>query len=174
MLAPLIPGSRVDELLGLAKDAPEYLLAAALVVTAPCLSCSCKPWSIPRAVLIILMGLPLASMGAWALWRQETLILIAATAGLVHVLIGLAAGNRINGSLARMAITAPFVAVFFAVALQDVPAKAGLGVENWSWFDRPEKQIAELEKVLGEGRRLPVERLMSWSDLRFDGSRQSG
>jgi hypothetical protein len=169
MLAPLIPGSRVDELWGLAKDAPEYLLAAALVVTALAVMLL-KTLVIPRAVLIILLGLPLAFLGAWALWRQESLILIAATAGLAVMVIGLAAGNRINGSLARMAITAPFVALFFAVALQDVPAKAGLGVEDWSWFDRPEKQIAELEKVLGEGRRLPVERLMSWSDLRFDGT----
>lgn len=169
MLTPLIQGSRLDELFRLAKDAPEYLLATAVILTALVVMLL-RTLVIPRAILIIMMGLPLAFMGAWALWRQETLILIAATAGLVIIVIGLAVGKRINGALARMAIVAPIVAVFFAVALQDVPAKAGLGVEHWSWFDRPEKQIAELEKVLGEGRRLPVERLMSWSDLRFDGS----
>lgn len=167
VLAPLVPGSRLEDLLRQAMDAPEYLLAAG-VVAIVLFTLLLRTLVIPRAILIILMGLPLAVMAAWALWRQETLILASASVALLVILFGLAAGNRINGTLARMAIAAPLVAVFFAVALQDVPAKAGLGVEHWSWFDRPEKQIAELENVLGEGRRLPVERLMSWSDLRFD------
>jgi hypothetical protein len=66
-----------------------------------------------------------------------------------------------------VAIAAPLIALVMAAALRDVPTKAGLGVQDWSWFYGPDKQITELEKVLGEGRRLPVERLMSWADLRF-------
>lgn len=166
VLMPLVSRDRLDELMQMAEAAPEYLAAAAVVLLVLAVMIA-RTLVIPRAVLIILMGLPLAVLSAWALWRQEMLILGIAAAGLAIIVIGLAAGNRVNSALARMAVVAPLIAFVFAVALQDVPAKAGLGVEHWSWFDRPEAQIAELEKVLGEGRRLPVERLMSWSDLRF-------
>jgi hypothetical protein len=110
-------------------------------------------------------------MGAWALWRQETLILIAATAGLVIIVIGLAVGKRINWCFgAHGHRSADFCSCSSQSPCRMCRPRQGWGVEHWSWFDRPEKQIAELEKVLGEGRRLPVERLMSWSDLRFDGT----
>jgi hypothetical protein len=106
-------------------------------------------------------------MGTWALIRNETVILAIAVACLLIIAVAVALRNRVNWTLARVAIAAPLIALVMAVALRDVPAKAGLGVQDWSWFDGPDKQITELEKVLGEGRRLPVERLMSWADLRF-------
>jgi hypothetical protein len=106
-------------------------------------------------------------MGAWALMRNEMVILAVSATCLAVITIAVAIRNRVNWTLARVAIAAPLIALVMAAALRDVPTKAGLGVQDWSWFDGPDKQITELEKVLGEGRRLPVERLMSWADLRF-------
>lgn len=42
-----------------------------------------------------------------------------------------------------------------------------LGVKGWSWKDSPEVQISLIDDALGERRRVPLERLISWSDLRY-------
>lgn len=166
ILAPLLALDRAREVMDVVMASPEYLVAAALalVLVAAMLI---RTLAIPRAVFILMLGLPLALMGTWAVMRGEVLILALAVACLLVITFAVAIRNRVNWTLARVAIAAPLVALVMAVALRDVPAKAGLGVEDWSWFDGPDKQITELEKVLGEGRRLPVERLMSWADLRF-------
>jgi len=166
ILAPIVPPEQLKEAVAAITGSPAYM-AAAMAGLGLVAFLLIRTLALRRGILIVLLGLPLAVMGAWALEREEMLILLVAGAGLLIIALGIAVGNRVNGALARMAVVAPLAALVFAVALQDVPAKAGLGVEHWSWFDRPETQIAELEKVLGEGRRLPVERLMSWSDLRF-------
>jgi len=166
ILAPLISHDRVSMIFDLLKGSLEYSIAAgvALIVV---VAMFIRTLAIPRAVFILLLGLPLALMGTWALMRSEVLILAIAVACLGIIAVGVAIRDRVNWTLARVAIAAPLIALVMAVALRDVPAKAGLGVQDWSWFDGPDKQIAELEKVLGQGRRLPVERLMSWADLRF-------
>lgn len=44
-----------------------------------------------------------------------------------------------------------------------------LDVDNWSWHATPTEQIEALEAALGEGRRLPKLRVLSWSDMRYSG-----
>ena len=166
ILAPLLSIDRAREIVDLVMGSVEYSIAAALVLLLVCVMLV-RTLAIPRAVFILLLGLPLALMGTWALMRGEIVILAIAVACLGIIAFAVAIRNRVNWTLARVAIAAPLIALVMAVALRDVPAKAGLGVQDWSWFDGPDKQITELEKVLGEGRRLPVERLMSWADLRF-------
>ena len=166
ILAPLLALDRAREVMDVVMASPEYLVAAALVLVLVA-AMLIRTLAIPRAVFILMLGLPLALMGTWAVMRGEVLILALAVVCLLVITFAVAIRNRVNWTLARVAIAAPLVALVMAVALRDVPAKAGLGVEDWSWFDGPDKQITELEKVLGEGRRLPVERLMSWADLRF-------
>lgn len=171
IVSPLLSVDRLIEGIELLKGSLEYAIAAAVALTAVTIMLL-RTLVIPRALFIVLLGLPLALLGTWALWRQEILILAIAVGCLVTIAFAVALRNRVNWTLARVAIAAPLIALVLGVALRDVPAKAGLGVQDWSWFDKPGKQITELEKVLGEGRRLPVERLMSWADLRFgrDGS----
>lgn len=166
ILAPLLALDRVQEFIGLVKGSVQYLVAAG-VALAVVVVMLIRTLAVPRAMFILVLGLPLALMGTWALMRHELLILAVAVTCLGVISFGVAIRNRVNWTLARAAIAAPLIALVMAVALRDVPAKAGLGVQDWSWFDGPDKQIAELEKVLGEGRRLPVERLLSWADLRF-------
>lgn len=166
ILAPLLALEQARRLIDVVTGSPEYLIAAALGLLL-LLVMLIRTLAIPRAVFILMLGLPLALMGTWALMRGELLILALAVTCLLVVTFAVAVRNRVNWTLARVAIAAPLVALVMAVALRDVPAKAGLGVQDWSWFYGPDKQITELEKVLGEGRRLPVERLMSWADLRF-------
>lgn len=166
ILAPLLALDKARQVVDVVLASPEYLIAAALALLLVFVMLI-RTLAIPRAVFILLLGLPLALMGTWALMRGEVLILALAVICLVVITFAVAIRNRVNWTLARVAIAAPLIALVMAVALRDVPAKAGLGVEDWSWFYGPDKQITELEKVLGEGRRLPVERLMSWADLRF-------
>jgi len=166
ILAPLLSDDRVGRIVAMVMESPEYSIAA-VVALVLLVAMFIRTLAVPRAVFILVLGLPLALMGTWALWRNELLILAISVGCLVVIAFGIALRNRVNWTLARVAIAAPLIALVLAVALRDVPAKAGLGVQDWSWFDGPDKQIEELEKVLGEGRRLPVERLMSWADLRF-------
>jgi hypothetical protein len=126
-----------------------------------------KLLAVPRAVFISVLGLPMALIGTWSLLRQEFVVLGIAVCSLIVIAFAITFSNRINWSLARMAIATPVIALALTVGLRDLPAKVGLGVQDWSWFEGPDQQITELEKVLGDGRRLPVERLMSWADLRY-------
>ncbi|WP_417432944.1 FtsW/RodA/SpoVE family cell cycle protein [Hoeflea sp.] len=166
ILAPLLSTDRARQVIELVSGKLEYSIAAGVALALVCVLLI-RTLAIPRAMFILLLGLPLALMGTWALMRGEMVILAIAVACLGVIAFAVAIRNRVNWTLARVAIAAPLIALVMAVALRDVPAKAGLGVQEWSWFDGPDKQIVELEKVLGEGRRLPVERLMSWADLRF-------
>ncbi|MDF1610329.1 FtsW/RodA/SpoVE family cell cycle protein [Hoeflea sp. YIM 152468] len=166
ILSPLVSLDLLIQGLELLQQSVAYSLAAVVGLIAVTIMLI-RTLVIPRALFIGLLGLPLALLGTWALWRQEIFILALSVGGLVTMAFAVAWRNRVNWTLARVAIAAPLIALVMAVALRDVPAKAGLGVQDWSWFDKPDKQITELEKVLGEGRRLPVERLMSWADLRF-------
>lgn len=166
--APLIKADeRIPELVFMIKETLEYQIAASVVLFLLGYMLV-RLMFIPRAVFIMLMGLPLALIGIWALVKQENTILIIAISSIVLISFSIALSGRINWTLARMAIAMPVIALVLAVGLRDLPTKIGLGVEQWSWFDGPDQQIEELEKVLGKGRRLPVERLMSWADLRYD------
>lgn len=166
--APLIlADDRVLELVGLITASPVYTIAAIFTLLIIGLMLI-RLMFIPRAVFIVLLGLPMALIGTWALIRQETIILAIAVVSVVTIAFAIAMCGRINWTLARMAIATPIIALVLAVGFRDLPAKVGLGVQDWSWFDGPDQQIEELEKVLGKGRRLPVERLMSWADLRYD------
>ena len=166
--APLIlANKRVLELFAMIRGSIEYQIAAGVGV-AILAHLLVRIMFIPRAVFIIIMGLPLALIGTWALVKQENIILVIAILSIVLISFAIALAGRVNWTLARMAIAMPVIALVLAVGLRDLPTKIGLGVEEWSWFAAPDQQIGELEKVLGEGRRLPVERLMSWADLRYD------
>lgn len=166
ILAPLVSTDQARMIIDLVMGKVEYTIAAGVALMLV-LVLLVRTLAVPRAVFILLLGLPLALMCTWALMRNEMVILAIAVACLGIIAFAVAMRNRVNWTLARVAIAAPLIALVMAVALRDVPAKAGLGVQDWSWFDGPDKQITELEKVLGDGRRLPVERLMSWADLRF-------
>jgi hypothetical protein len=166
ILAPLLTAERIAQVFDLLGGRIEYAIAAGIALVF-LIAMLIRTLAVPRAVFILLLGLPLALMGAWALMRNEMVILAVSATCLAVITIAVAIRNRVNWTLARVAIAAPLIALVMAAALRDVPTKAGLGVQDWSWFYGPDKQITELEKVLGEGRRLPVERLMSWADLRF-------
>jgi hypothetical protein len=166
ILAPLLTAERIAQVFELLGGRIEYAIAAGIALMF-LIAMLIRTLAVPRAVFILLLGLPLALMGAWALMRNEMVILAVSATCLAVITIAVAFRNRVNWTLARVAIAAPLIALVMAAALRDVPTKAGLGVQDWSWFYGPDKQITELEKVLGEGRRLPVERLMSWADLRF-------
>lgn len=166
--APLILGDeRVHEVFEIIKASLEYTIAAIFVLVVV-LFLLVRLMFVPRAVFIVMLGLPMAVIGTWALVRHEYIVLIIAVISVVIILCGIALSGRINWTLARMAIATPIIALIFAVGLQNLPTKIGLGVQEWSWFSEADQQIEELEKVLGKGRRLPVERLMSWADLRYD------
>lgn len=166
--APLIlADERVLELFDIIKSSLWYTLAAisALVLIALMLI---RLIFIPRAVFIIILGLPMALIGTWALVRQETIILAIASISVIVISLAIALCGRVNWTLARMAIAMPIIALILTIGFRDLPTKVGLGVQDWSWFSAPDQQLEELEKVIGKGRRLPVERLMSWADLRYD------
>lgn len=168
IIAPSIyADNRVLELVGMIKGSPSYTITAivALVLLGFMLF---RLMFIPRAVFIVILGLPMALIGTWALLRQETIVLAIAVISVVVIAFAIALCGRINWTLARMAIATPIIALVLAIGFRDLPTKVGLGVQDWSWFEGPDQQIEELEKVLGKGRRLPVERLMSWADLRYD------
>jgi hypothetical protein len=170
---PAFPIEHIHSLIAFLSGSPEYSVAAGLVLVLAVFM-FVRVLAIPRAVFIVLLGVPMALTATWALLRQETVVLTIALVSLVLMALAITVFNRINWTLARMAIAGPVIALVLAVVLMDLPAKAGLGVKNWSWFDGPDEQISELEQVLGEGRRLPVERLMSWADLRYAGADATG
>ena len=101
----------------------EYSIGVALVLLLVCVMLV-RTLAIPRAVFILLLGLPLALMGTWALMRNEIVILAIAVACLGTIAFAVAIRNRVNWTLARVAIAAPLIALVMAVALRDVPAKA--------------------------------------------------
>lgn len=165
--APLIyADARFHEFLALIKNSIEYTIMVLIVIVLAAFMLV-RIMRVPRATTIIFLALPLVLIGAWALGRQEIIVMIIAMVFAVIIIFAVALGGRINWTLARIAIAMPVIAIVLAVGLRDLPAKVGLGVQEWSWFDTPDQQIEELERVLGEGRRLPVERLMSWADLRY-------
>lgn len=166
--APLIyTDQRVYELIEIIKGSTRNLIAAILVLTLVSFMLA-RLMFIPRAVFIVILGLPMALIGSWALVRQESAIFTTAVVSVAVILFAIALCGRINWTLARMAIATPIIALVVVIGFRDLPTKVGLGVQQWSWFGGPNQQIEELEKVLGKGRRLPVERLMSWADLRYD------
>lgn len=165
--APMVyADERVLEMVEMIKVSHEYTIAAvaALVLISFMLI---RLMFIPRAIFIVVLGLPMALIGTWALLRQEIIVLAIAVVSVVVITFAITLCGRINWTLARMAIATPIIALVLAIGLRDLPTKVGLGVQDWSWFAGPDQQIEELEKVLGKGRRLPVERLMSWADLRY-------
>lgn len=166
VLSPLAAQAKPLHLFETVSGSLAYSGAAALVVVVLAMSLL-SMLRVQRAVLIFCFSIPIALLGAWALQRQDLTVLAIAVLYLAVVIFAISVPNRINWSLARLAIVAPIIALGVAILLRDLPLKAGLGIEDWSWFDDREKQISELEQVLGEGRRLPVERLLSWADLRY-------
>lgn len=166
--APIIYAEEhVAELFQTIKGTLTYTISA-IVVAILLIFMLARLMFIPRAVFIVLLGTPMALIGAWALIRQENVVFVIAVISVIVILFAIALCGRINWTLARMAIATPIIALVLLIGFKDLPAKVGLGVQEWSWFDKSDHQIRELEKVLGIGRRLPVERLMSWADLRYD------
>lgn len=109
----------------------------------------------------------LATLGAWGLANGEYPIAIACVGSVASVTILALRNRRIHGVLAAIAVAAPVLAGGAVYLTRDLPVKLGLGVQEWSWTAAPGQQIEWLKAALGEGRRLPVERVMSWSDLRY-------
>lgn len=109
----------------------------------------------------------LAALGLWGAANDEFPVAIACAAGVAAVTVLALRSRRIHGVLAVIAVAAPVLAGGAVYLARDLPVKLGLGVPEWSWTAAPGQQIGWLKTALGEGRRLPVERVMSWADLRY-------
>jgi len=161
------PGGKSPSLFGARWSIRSRRLALLVFV------CSSGPLAIPPSRFISASwGLPLALMGTWALIRNEGRhpwwqlpLHVSASLHSRPLSVIVSTGRWRVSQFACAADRRCVMAVAF---FRDVPAKAGLGVQDWPWFYGPRQARSLIwKKLLGDGRRCRVERLMSWADLRF-------